>query len=93
MIVVNTSASVVRKARNQGVSIEAIHEEVVSLINNLDSGTLLNRAIQSGVATFCAPYLAPAISRNKEAASHWTRKEMRGTQRSKASSCWVMKED
>jgi len=78
VIVVNTSASVVRKARNQGVSIEAIHEEVVSLIDNLDSGTLFGIVQFSQGSRRFAPYLAPAISRNKEAASHWTRKEMRG---------------
>lgn len=78
VIVVNTSTSVLRKARNQGVSIEAIHEEVVSLIDNLDSGTLFGIVQFSQGSRRFAPYLAPAISRNKEAASHWTRKEMRG---------------
>lgn len=78
VIVVNTSASVVRKAKNQGVSIEAIHEEVVSLINGLDSGTLFGIVQFSQGARRFAPYLAPAIKRNKEAATHWTQKEMRG---------------
>lgn len=78
VIVVNTSASVVRKARNQGISIEAIQEEVVSLINNLDSGTLFGIVQFSQGARRFAPYLAPAIKRNKEAATHWTKTEMRG---------------
>ncbi len=78
VIVVNTSASVVRKARNQGVSIEAIHEEVVTLINSLDSGTLFGLVQFSQGSRRFAPYLAPAIKRNKEAANHWTKKEMRG---------------
>ena len=70
VIVVNTSTSVLRKERNQGVSIEAIHEEVVSLIDNLDRGTLFGIVQFSQGSRRFAPYLAPAISRNKEAASH-----------------------
>jgi len=78
VIVVNTSASVVRKARNQGVSIDKIHEEVVELIENLDSGTLFGIVQFSQGARSFASYLAPAITRNKEAATQWTFKEMRG---------------
>ncbi len=77
-LVVNTSASVVRKARNQGVSIEAIQEEVVSLIEGLDSGTLFGIVQFSQGTRQFAPYLAPAIKRNKEAATHWITTEMRG---------------
>ena len=78
VIVVNTSASVVRKARNQGVSIEKIHDEVVSLIGNLDSGTLFGIVQFSQGGRRFVPYLAPAIKRNKEAATQWTLKELRG---------------
>ena len=78
VIVVNTSASVLRKARSQGVSIDKIHDEVVSLIENLDSGTLFGIVQFSQGARRFAPYLAPAITRNKEAATQWTLEEMRG---------------
>ncbi len=78
VIVVNTSASVVRKAKNQGVSIDAIHEEVVSLIESLDSGTLFGITQFSQGARRFAPYLAPAIQKNREAATNWVRGELRG---------------
>jgi len=78
VIVVNTSASVVRKARNQGVSIEKIHDEVISLIEGLEGGTLFGIVQFSQGARRFAPYLAPAIKPNKEAATEWTGKEMRG---------------
>ncbi|OUW15637.1 MAG: hypothetical protein CBD18_08565 [Opitutales bacterium TMED158] len=77
-IVVNTSASVVRKARNKGVSIEEIHEEVVELIDGLDSGTLFGIVQFSQGARRFAPQMAPAIRRNKEEATRWTREELRG---------------
>jgi hypothetical protein len=77
-IVVNTSASVVRKARNKGVSIDEIHGEVVDLIEGLDSGTLFGIVQFSQGARRFAPQLAPAIQRNKEEATLWTRKELRG---------------
>lgn len=78
VIVVNTSASVVRKARNKGVSIERIHEEVVSLIDGLDSGTLFGIVQFSQGGRRFAPQLAPAIQGNKEAATLWTKSELRG---------------
>ncbi len=77
-IVVNTSASVVRKARNQGVSVDAIHDEVVSLIDALESGTLFGIVQFSQGARRDAPYLAPAIRKNKEAATQWVRSAMKG---------------
>ena len=77
-IVVNTSASVVRKARNQGVSIDKIHDEVVSLIDSLDSGTLFGIVQFSQGARRFAPYLASSITRNKEAATLWVLDELRG---------------
>ncbi len=78
VIIVNTSASVVRKASNRGVSIEAIQEEVARLIDGLDSGTLFGVVqFSQGARTF-APYLAPAIARNKEAVGSWVKSELRG---------------
>ena len=78
VIVVNTSASVVRKARNQGVSIDKIHNEVVSLIDSLDSGTLFGIVQFSQGSRRFAHYLAPSITRNKEAATQWVLEELRG---------------
>tara|TARA_B100000900_G_scaffold323833_1_gene283427 strand:- start:4482 stop:4946 length:465 start_codon:yes stop_codon:yes gene_type:complete len=76
--VVNTSALVVQKAWNQGVSIELILGEVISLINNLDSDTLFGILKVSQGSRRFGPCLAPSICCDKALASHWTRKEMRG---------------
>ena len=78
VIVVNISASVVRKARNQGVSIDKIHNEVVSLIDSLDSGTLFGIVQFSQGSRRFAHYFAPSITRNKEAATQWVLEELRG---------------
>src|SRR5690606_29200979 len=40
VILVNTSASVVRKAQKRGVSIDQLHDQVVGLVEGLGSGTL-----------------------------------------------------
>lgn len=78
VIIVNTSASVVRKASNRGVTIEAIQAEVAKMIEGLESGTLFGVVqFSQGTRTF-APYLAPAIARNKEAARNWVKEELKG---------------
>ena len=78
VVIVNTSASVVRKARNAGVSIERLHEEVIELINGLQSSTLFGIVQFSQGSRRFAPHLAPAITRNREAATDWIRAELRG---------------
>ncbi len=78
VIVVNTSASVVRKAKAKGVTIEAIQDEVVSLIEGLESGTLFGIVQFSQGARRFANNLAPAIGPNKRVALDWIRSEMKG---------------
>lgn len=78
VIVVNTSASVVRKAKNKGVSIEAIQKEVASLIEGLESGTLFGVVQFSQGARRFAPTLAPAIAPNKGVALEWVEAELKG---------------
>lgn len=77
-IVVNTSASVVRKARNRGVSIEKIQNEVAGLIEGLGSDSLFGIVQFSQGARRFAPYMAPALGKNKEAARLWVEGELRG---------------
>ncbi|RKX35379.1 MAG: hypothetical protein DRP71_03700 [Verrucomicrobia bacterium] len=78
VIVVNTSASVMRKARNRGYTIERIQAEVQRLINGLDSGTRFGIVqFSQGVRSF-APYVAPATASNRAAASSWIPSNLRG---------------
>lgn len=79
VIVVNTSASVVRKAGRKGVSISEIQDEVVALVDGL------NGRVSFGVVQFSqgtesfAPHLAPAISKNKEAVRNWVYRSLKGS--------------
>jgi len=78
VIVVNTSASVMRKARNSGYTIERIQAEVLRLINGLDSGTRFGIVqFSQGVRRF-APFVAPATASNRAAASAWVPANLRG---------------
>ncbi|MEM9159648.1 MAG: hypothetical protein AAGB46_11405 [Verrucomicrobiota bacterium] len=81
VIVVNTSASVVRKAREAGVSIEAIQDEVAKMVEGLSGNASFGIVQFSQGARQFAPYLAPAIAGNKEAAIDWVRNELRGNPR------------
>ena len=78
VVVVNTSASVVRKASNRGVSIEKLQEETLSLIDGLDSGTLFGIVQFSQGSRRFAEHLAPALRKNKRLASEWVKAELRG---------------
>lgn len=78
VIVVNTSASVVRKAAKRGVSIEKIQEETARLVNGLEGGTVFGIVqFSQGTRTF-SEFLAPALSKNKEAAGKWVNAQLRG---------------
>jgi len=78
VLVVNTSASVVRKAASKGISIERIQEEAVQLVEGLGGQTLFGIVQFSQGYRLFAPRLAPAIARNKEEAVNWLRSELRG---------------
>lgn len=77
-IIVNTSASVVRKARSRGVSIEQIQEQVAELVEGLGSGTLFGIVQFSQGARSFAEHAAPALKKNKDLAGAWVREELRG---------------
>jgi hypothetical protein len=78
VVIVNTSASVVRKARNRGVSIERIQQELVDLVRALEPGTQFGVVqFSQGVRTF-ADYLAPATQANKDEIARWVPQNLRG---------------
>lgn len=77
-VVVNTSASVVRKARSRGVTIERIQSEMINLVRGLDSGTQFGIVqFSQGARTF-ADFLAPATAPNKDAVARWVPENLRG---------------
>ena len=78
VIVVNTSASVMRKARNKGYTVERIQSEVQRLIDSLDPGTRFGLIqFSQGVRSF-ASFLAPATAANRSAAAAWIPGNLRG---------------
>ncbi len=78
VIVVNTSASVMRKARNKGITVERIQAEADDLIEGLDSGTRFGLVqFSQGVRRF-ASFLAPATASNRAAAAAWIPEHLRG---------------
>ena len=78
VLIVNTSASVVRKARRKGVSIQKIQNEVIELIAKLDSGTLFGIVQFSQGTRVFSDFLVPATSRNKKSVSIWVREKLKG---------------
>lgn len=78
VIVVNTSASVVRKASRLGYSIERIQDEAAKLIDGLESGSAFGIVQFSQGARVFSDQLAPALKRNKRAASEWVKSELKG---------------
>ncbi|MDQ8181729.1 hypothetical protein [Pelagicoccus sp. SDUM812005] len=78
VIVVNTSASVVRKAASRGVSIERLQEEAVQLVEGLEGGTLFGIVQFSQGTKLFSEYMAPALVKNKRQASEWIRSELKG---------------
>ncbi len=78
VIVVNTSASVVRKAARRGVTIERIQEEAARVIEGLESGTSFGIVQFSQGARVFSEQLAPALKKNKAAAAAWVRAELKG---------------
>ncbi len=78
VIVVNTSASVVRKASARGVSIAQLQEEAIGLVDKLESGTLFGIVQFSQGTKGFAEYLAPALVKNKRQAGEWIREELKG---------------
>lgn len=78
VVAVNTSASLVNKARNRGVSIERIQQELVELVRALDAGTQFGVVqFSQGVRVF-ADYLAPATQANKDEIARWVPRNLRG---------------
>ncbi len=78
VVVVNTSASVVRKAAARGVSIEQLQDEAARLVEGLESGTLFGIVQFSQGTKQFSEYLAPALVKNKRQAEAWVREELRG---------------
>ncbi len=78
VIVVNTSVSVVKKAERRGVSIDRIQQEMLSLIDSLDSHALFGIVqFSQGVRIF-ENFLAPATAANKQAVHEWVPANLRG---------------
>lgn len=78
VIVVNTSASVVRKAAAKGVSIEQLQEEALRLVEGLEAGTLFGLVQFSQGTKVFSEQLAPALVRNKRMLGAWVKEELRG---------------
>lgn len=78
VIVVNTSASVLRKARRRGVTIERIQEEAAKLVDGLAGRSLFGLVQFSQGARVFAPHLAPATAANKAALRAWMAEELKG---------------
>ena len=78
VLIVNTSASVLRRARARGVSIERIQSEVVSVVEGLDPRCEFGLVhFSQGVRLF-APRLAPATPANRKVFSDWVSASLRG---------------
>ncbi len=81
VILVNTSASVINKARNRGVTIERIQREMIDLVEGLSSGTLFGIVqFSQGVRVF-ENYLAPATAANIETVGNWIPENLHGNPR------------
>jgi hypothetical protein len=78
VVIANTSASVVRKARSRGVTIEKIQDEMINLVRGLDSGTQFGIVQFSQGARSFADFLAPATTPNKEAVAKWVPDNLKG---------------
>ena len=78
VIVVNTSASVVRKAARRGVSIDRIQDEAAKVIDGLEGGSSFGIVQFSQGSRSFASQLAPALRRNKSAADDWIHESLRG---------------
>jgi hypothetical protein len=78
VIVVNTSVSLRNKAERRGVAWNEIQAEVLKVINGLNGATLFGIVqFSQGVRQF-PDFLAPATAGNREAASAWVKKYLRG---------------
>ncbi len=78
VIVVNTSASVVRKAAARGVSIEQLQEEAIRLVEGLEGGTLFGVVQFSQGTKLFSEYMVPALVKNKRQVGEWIRSELKG---------------
>lgn len=84
VVVVNTSASVINRARSRGVTVERIQEEMIGLIEGLGSGARFGIVqFSQGVRTF-EDYLAPATAANVETVRAWVPENLRGNPRASA---------
>ncbi len=81
VILVNTSASVINKARNRGVSVERIQEEMIGVIEGLAPATQFGIVqFSQGVRAF-ENYLAPATAANIDTVKNWVPENLRGNPR------------
>ncbi len=84
VIVVNTSASVMNRARNRGVTVERIQEEIVRLVDGLGAGARFGVVqFSQGVRTF-ADSLVPATASNIDTVRAWVPDNLRGNPRASA---------
>ena len=81
VIVVNTSASVINRARNRGVTVERIQQEIISMVEGLSPGARFGIVqFSQGARTF-ADHLAPATVANVDRLRQWVPENLRGNPR------------
>lgn len=73
VIIVNTSASVLRRAQRRGVTLARIQEEAAGLVDGLGDGALFGLVQFSQGTRAFADYLAPASAGNRALATSWLR--------------------
>lgn len=78
VIVVNTSASVLRRALRRGVTMEEIQRQAISLIGGLESGTRFGIVQFSQGARSFSDQLAPGLKKNKRLAEAWVLEKLKG---------------
>ncbi len=84
VIVVNTSASVINRARNRGVTVERIQREMISLVEGLSSGARFGIVQFSQGARAFADHLVPATAANMDQLRAWVPDNLRGNPRAAA---------
>ncbi len=89
VVVVNTSASVINRARNRGVTVERIQEEMISLVEGLGPGARFGIVQFSQGARKFADHLAPANAANLERLRAWVPDNLRGNPRAGPDDDWL----
>lgn len=78
VLVVNTSVSVRNRAKRRGVSWQRIQDEVIRMVDGLESSTRFGLVqFSQGVRLF-HDTLVPATTANREAVRAWVRESLRG---------------